>query len=48
LGDKEFLLTGQDGVNMPQLIKENCECLAKVFEFIKPWGEGVQVGNKVV
>jgi len=48
MGDKEVLLSASTGANMAQIVNENSISLGKIFEFIKPWGNGMQVGNKVV
>ena len=48
MGDKQVLLTTQDGIKLFDIIEANNESLSKIFEAIKPWGEGKVVGNKVV
>jgi len=48
MGDKEVLLSASTGANMAQIVNENSLSLGKIFEFIKPWGNGTQVGSKVV
>lgn len=48
LGDKQMLLTNQDGVLLSEVIEASKESLYKIFDTLKPWGESSVVENKVV
>jgi len=48
LGDNQVLLSCQDGVKLPKVIKGNKERLFKIIEMLKPWDNGTIIGNKVV
>ena len=48
LGDKQVLLTCQDGVKLSDVVEACKESLGLVFDTIKPWDGGMAVGNKEV
>ena len=48
LGDKLILLSSQDGAKLSEVFEANVEGLSKLFEEIKPWCDGLTVGNKEV
>jgi len=48
LGDKQVLLSCQDGVKISDIVKISKESLGSIFETIKPWDGGMAVGNKEV
>jgi len=48
LGDKNVLLTSQDGVKLTNIVEASKESLSTIFETIKPWDIVTAVGNKEV
>jgi len=48
LGEKDVLLTGQDGILMKDCISANGKALTEFFEVLKPWNKNIMMGNKVV
>jgi len=48
LGDKQVLFSSQDGVKLDEVIEGNKERLCKIFVTLKPWGDGIAIGKKVV